>query len=747
MIRASTKTKENIAKKLSWTRKRIIRIKAKIKTNSFRKNRCEAGFFVIINKNKVNFNKGVAMDFNKFSFNIDKNRVFKVLGIEAEAQNHFDYEKLYHEFLDTIFPEGDFKAICLNASTEFKDISIEAEYAVFALYTLGSKIDACINDKFSLGDYTDALILDAMANLCLFHMSDMINEKIHSDFKEKGLNLSEKYIPLENVDMKYQKLITEEIPLGVSASEFGMLTPLKSSSFVVFAGKDIKDGFNLAHDCSKCGFKTCIYRKEFTIKVNDGVNKKEILAEKGTLLLDTLIDNGYAIEYPCNKMGICGKCKVNANHKFVLSCKTFINEDMEVEMINKGYHISDKFDLKNQNINIEASGYGFIIDLGTTTVAMDLINLKTGKIIDKFSFLNPQSSYGQDIIMRIEMALKGSLGDMSNAIRDMLLKNMVSMALKKSVSDNAVNSIIISGNTVMSHILLNKNCEALAFYPFRVKENIDGKFSFNEVFHSEKFSAEVFVTPHISGFVGGDITSGLIYLNNYFENYILVDLGTNGEIVLKHKGVYYTTSTAAGPAFEGVNISCGIGSIEGAICAVKYNHGFTIDTINNKPAIGICGSGIIDITSELLMNHFMDSTGSLYEPYFENGVPIDKENKIKFTQQDIRQVQMSKSAVRSGIEILLKEAGIDYAQVENFIISGGLGNNLNMNNAAHMGLIPKELSEKAVTFGNTSLGGGFSMILNKDLIKSAGKIKESSKYINLSDYKGFNDLFIQYIGF
>ncbi len=687
------------------------------------------------------------MDFNKFNLKIDKNRVLKALGMEEEAQNHFDYEKLYNEFLDHIAPKGDFKAILLRDKDELKNIFPNAQYSILALYTLGDKIDACINNKFSSGDYTDALILDSMANLCLFRMSDMINQKIHSDFKAKELNISEKYIPLENMDMKYQKFITKEIPLGISASEFGMLTPLKSASFVVFAGEDIEDEFNLEHSCSKCRLKDCLYREKFTIKVNDGVKVKEISAEKGTLLLDALLDNGYIIDYPCNKMGICGKCKVSANNKLILSCKTFVEEDLEVEIINKGYKISEGFDLKGQNIDMEASGYGFIIDLGTTTVVMDLINLKTGKIIDKLSFLNPQSSFGQDIIMRIEMALKGRLGDMSKSIRTMLLKNMAAMALENSINENTVNSIIISGNTVMSHILLNKSCEALAFYPFKVKEQIDGKFSFKEIFHSEKFKAEVFVTPHISGFVGGDITSGLIYLNKYFENYILVDLGTNGEIVLKHNGIYYTTSTAAGPAFEGVNISCGAGSVEGAICSVKYHKGFIINTINNKPAVGICGSGIIDITSELLLHNFMDSTGSMYEPYFENGIALDKESKIKFTQQDIRQVQMSKSAVRSGIEILLKEAGIGYSEVNHFIISGGLGNNLNIKNAAAIGLIPKELAEKAVTFGNTSLGGGFSMILNKELIKSAEEIKKASKYINLSDYEGFNDLFIQYIDF
>ncbi|SNS13318.1 protein of unknown function [Anaerovirgula multivorans] len=228
---------------------------------------------------------------------------------------------------------------------------------------------------------------------------------------------------------------------------------------------------------------------------------------------------------------------------------------------------------------------------------------------------------------------------------------------------------------------------------------------------------------------------------------MLIDIGTNGEIVIGKKDRMLATATAAGPALEGGNISCGTGCIAGAIASVTYQKdAFIYEVIGNQQPIGMCGSGIIDTIAEGLRHGWIDSTGRLAETFANGEVVVyhnDKEGSIKITQKDIREIQLAKSALRSGIECLMQEYGASSNDINHVYLAGGFGSNINIENAVRIGLIPEELKDKIKISGNTSLGGTVKYLLDKNCKENLDTIVEKAKAINLSMSPQFNHLFIE----
>jgi len=225
-----------------------------------------------------------------------------------------------------------------------------------------------------------------------------------------------------------------------------------------------------------------------------------------------------------------------------------------------------------------------------------------------------------------------------------------------------------------------------------------------------------------------------------------VQIGTNGEILLNANGIVYCASTAAGPAFEGGNISSGIGSVEGAVSTVKYNSGiFEVNTIGGKNPIGICGSGIVDAIACFIKNGIVDKTGLIInESFFKTGIYIT--DNVNITQDDIRSFQMAKSAIRAGIESIIKNSGLKIENIDNVFISGGFGFYINIESAIVTGLIPKEFNKKIKVIGNSSLGG-LNKIIKENCIYKAENIIQNCNVLNLANDDIFNELFIKYIDF
>jgi len=429
--------------------------------------------------------------------------------------------------------------------------------------------------------------------------------------------------------------------------------------------------------------------------------------------------------------------------------------------------------------------YAIAIDLGTTTLAFVLVDKTTGEVVHTITMLNSQRKYGADVLSRIQASVDGEKDKLRKAVQkdlcegiDKLLKEYRNEAEMIGLSEQQimnVEHIVISGNTTMIHLLMGYDCSTLGVYPFRpvntalIKGNAGEIIGYNNSMQGHETEIPVTVLPAVSAFVGGDIVSGL-YVLDFAENdglSLFIDLGTNGEIALGNRNRILTTSVAAGPAFEGGNISCGTGSVAGAICAVEINNekfDIQIKTIKDAPPCGICGTGVIETVAELLKCGFVDETGLLTDEFFDGGFLLTdtgadyeyaekivsrkvmremKDDSIVITQQDIRWFQLAKAAVRTGIEILIKEYGITVDEIDRVYIAGGFGYYLNIKKAAFIGLIPPELTDKAVAVGNTSLAGAVKYLSDKNAIKIIQRIKDASEDIILANDDDFQELYLK----
>lgn len=495
----------------------------------------------------------------------------------------------------------------------------------------------------------------------------------------------------------------------------------------------------------------------------------EISACKGSAISDILKEQRLNLCMPCNGKGNCGKCKVRIiegdlkisefdkrllseselNKGYRLACKYILESDTSISIeFNKKFQILNEYayieDISSYNAEI---GFAIAIDIGTTTVAFNLINLETSKRVGSFSLLNSQCIFGSDVISRIEVSNSGRLSKMQELIKTDLLLGI--KKLIEALDLSLLKRISICANTTMVYLLLGKNCEKLGIYPFETDFYKTLTLPFNDIFMTEKnnFShCDVFILPCISAFVGGDIVSGAIFCSiDQKPKTLLIDIGTNGELLLNDGENLISTSAAAGPAFEGGNISCGTGSISGAVSSTSFeNDEFIINTINNEAPVGVCGCGLIDIAAILLENKFMDESGLLTDGYFEDGVEIAP--SIIVTQHDIRQLQMAKGAIRAAIECLFRFSSIKLKEVENVLISGGFGFGLNLQNAFKIGLFPQEFKGKISIIGNSSLGGASKFVLLKNTEK-ADFYASSVQNIELSRQDEFNELFIKFMNF
>lgn len=381
-----------------------------------------------------------------------------------------------------------------------------------------------------------------------------------------------------------------------------------------------------------------------------------------------------------------------------------------------------------------ASGFGIGIDIGTTTIVFKLIDLSGGKDTNAISILNGQMKYGGEIVSRETFSNAGGLSELGRLVWEDL-----NAGIEKIIAaDTEVKRIVIAANTAMVYFLMGIDTKELAVYPF--------KFVTGKAINIRIRNVPATILPSASAFIGGDILSGVIFTRLHEKNNtMLIDIGTNTEIVLNSGGNIICTSAAAGPAFEGGNIECGTGSVKGAIKSADYSGGkFLCKTIGGEPPIGICGSGLIDIICCLLKNNIIDKTGLL----LCDDTKIEICDGVYITQNDIRQFQLAKSAIRAGIELLIDKAGsIDGAETFEIFLGGGFGSGINVQNAVYTGLFPEAFADRVVLCGNTSLGGCEAVMRNEMTEEDINRLAVSMKNVDISKDERFNDLFIRYIDF
>lgn len=536
--------------------------------------------------------------------------------------------------------------------------------------------------------------------------------------------------------------------------------------------------------------------------IEEKCEQKICIEEKPQTLLQALQESNISISHVCNGNGTCGKCKVkfvsndlpiteadrrylskeeleqgirlackvqvedmfkiNSNDEFVLELIEEMEENIVIESVESNMYKRQKSEkpyckLDNEQetsgdetgVNVCGEESCFIaIDIGTTTIAMALVDGITGEILDTYTSLNHQRKFGVDVLSRISAANSGRAEELKRLIEEDLWKGIC----KLNVGN--ISQLVICGNTTMIHLLMGYSCERLGKYPFisehlgkiegtlkeiitlgnsKQEDDIVKKCKY-ELYEKNK-NVPITILPGISTFVGGDIMAGILACPGFEtdELSLLIDLGTNGEMVLGNKERMLTASTAAGPAFEGGNIVCGMASIPGSICQVKIqNQRAVLRTIQNElPPKGICGTGLISIVAELLKNNLVDEYGLLKVPYQKAGYPLwtfENGGKIAIYQQDIREFQMAKSAIRAGISILIKEYGCTVEEIGHVYLAGGLGTNLFVEEAIITGILPEEFRGKIEFVGNAALKGTVLAGCEKTKTDTKEYLEKSNKY-------------------
>lgn len=477
----------------------------------------------------------------------------------------------------------------------------------------------------------------------------------------------------------------------------------------------------------------------------NGVSREHTFS--GTVGVQQVLEAcGLAVAHPCGGRGVCGKCAVTLSGSVSeptpaevqagtrLSCQAVLTGDAEVVLPDtrkvsqieiSGGEDSLEFDPVDGHI-------GAAVDIGTTTIALKLIDLKSGTVCAEAGMLNPQTQVAADVMGRIGAALDGAAEKLQQQVVcaiDALLRE----AVQKAGCDlTEVDVLVLTGNTTMLYLLTGRNPDCLSHAPFHADElfGID----------TQILGRRTYLPPCMNAFVGADITcavqaSGMCNLD---ETALLCDIGTNGEIALWKDGKLYVTSTAAGPAFEGAGISCGCGSISGAVDKVWLENGaLKVHTIEDATATGVCGSGLIDAIAAFLDLEVVDETGASDEE------ELHLRDGISLQPKDIRAVQVAKAAIAAGMQTLLETAGATLEQIHTLYIAGGFGSHLNVQSAARIGLIPEKLTDRVKVIGNASLAGAVGMLKNRHMVAAAEKIAGNTTHVNLGGNPVFSEKYME----
>ena len=514
---------------------------------------------------------------------------------------------------------------------------------------------------------------------------------------------------------------------------------------------------------------------------------------------ELLIRNGVYIDQPCGGTGLCGKCMVilkgilpepTVKEKRIfskeelasglrLACQTKASGGMSVSIPvqdSQSIKVLDSFEETGSAKTYSDSkvGNGIAVDIGTTTIVAYLVDMGTGKTLAASSAINPQTAFGADVISRIsyigddpEKLLelqKAAVRQINDLIKDLFAKTGRS-ATKEDL-------IVIAGNATMEHIFAGISPESIGRSPFEPQFYESIEFTASELGIEMESSVKVRLMPNIFGFIGGDIVSGIIYsgMHNTDELSLLVDIGTNNEMVLGNKDFMYCCSAAAGPALEGAKIKMGMRAAPGAIESVKIDSsGIKITTINDKPPLGLCGSGLVDAISELLKAGVITKSGRFAKKEEITDTNLSERltgthgkdisfvivrkgeqgqnPKIELIQKDIREIQLAKGAIAAGVEILLDIAGKKTEDIKNVYLAGAFGNYIDIENAVRISILPDVPKERVRPIGNSAGAGACLMLKEPGLWETAAGLINKAEHIELASHKDFQDIFIRNLSF
>jgi uncharacterized 2Fe-2S/4Fe-4S cluster protein (DUF4445 family) len=394
-----------------------------------------------------------------------------------------------------------------------------------------------------------------------------------------------------------------------------------------------------------------------------------------------------------------------------------------------------------------SQNFGLAIDLGTTTLVVELVDLRTGRTLGREAGINPQISFGADVVSRISAAFgdPGQAEDLRTTILDGLNGMIDRLLARHGLGRERVYEAVVAGNTAMNHLFLGRPVGSLAVAPFDAAFSVLPPLPGSQAGLNIHPRGKVYVAPNIRSFVGGDISAGLIATG--FDvargTSLFVDLGTNGEIVLKTARRFVATSTAAGPAFEGMTIGCGMLAEPGAVFGAEDKDGFRLRTIGGLPPRGVCGTGLIDLLAIALKRGLVTAQGRITGP----GQTIELGAGLKLEQRDVREFQLAAAAVKTGWRLLLEELRVGIKDVDRLVVAGAFGNSLNVRNAVALGLLPRLDPKKIVFVGNASLAGARVLLLSVAERRRCERLVRRICHINLAHREDFQTMFIDALAF
>lgn len=537
----------------------------------------------------------------------------------------------------------------------------------------------------------------------------------------------------------------------------------------------------------------------------------------GASLLEAVRRARLRLEAPCNGGGTCGKCRVRLNPEaqgrirrvasrnlsdedagqgWALLCSTLLEDDIVLDLpvfserglriLEDGVRadlplspwISKRFRQDREVTEVRAGperlgdeagdtatrSFGVAVDIGSTTIVASLIDLTSGRTRGSASSLNPQALHAQDVLSRIQLAsTPEGLALLHGEVVAEIDRLIGLLASEARIPRRRIYEVVLAGNTCMLHLAANVDPEPLGRFPYQPVLRGHQYFPARSLGLAISPFGIAYAPPVVSGFVGADITAGILSvgLSGSEGVGLFIDIGTNGELVLARDGRLQATSTAAGPAFEGMNIACGMRAARGAIERVSLEDDrVELETIDQAPAIGLCGSGLLDAVAELARHEVIGASGRFART--GDGLPPELASRLArrdgkpvfhltpevfLSQGDIRQVQLAKGAVRAGIDILLRRNGLTASDVGRILIAGSFGYHLTVRSLLDIGLFPREFEGRVEYVGNSSRTGAEALLTNAPSRDALAGIVGGVETVDLVNDPDFTDAFVAAMAF
>lgn len=488
-------------------------------------------------------------------------------------------------------------------------------------------------------------------------------------------------------------------------------------------------------------------------------------AVEGETIYHRITEEDIYIEAPCGGKGKCGKCLVQLtpNGEKVRACQTHITGDLEVYLPDEmKMTIAGAEPIANAQACSGPLGVG--IDIGTTTVVAHLTDIPTCTRLATASGVNAQRAYGADVISRIQYCSENGHQELTEVIREQLGTLILQACQSSGANPEDIHYISIAGNTIMQHLAAGLSPVGMGVAPFSPITLFGDEWDAGSDLPVAK-DTKIYFAPCVYSYVGGDITAGMLAsdLENIPGPCVYIDIGTNGELVLKVGEKYYCCATAAGPAFEGAEIAKGMAAIQGAISHVKWSDekGLELTVLGDTAPEGLCGSGLMDALAVMVATGAVDETGRLVDVE-ELDHPISKhlgkkdgknvfwlseEHDVYMIPADVRKLQLAKAAIAGGLQTLLHTAGIEEKDVNAFLLAGGFGSFLDQRSAAIIGLFPTCFLPFAKTMGNMAGEGATVALCSEKARASLQNMMDNFEVVELSTSRVFNDQFVEQMMF